>query len=219
MKAISCCADESITDGTTNVFIVASEDMGTYVGYSLLRVKEDSPFLDVRSAVTMDRIETVEIEPGATPPRRVPDGKIAVNLATGTVTEGGMPLPGGATYAVGYPFEAELVTVRPEPSPQETIQFEIKNAKSVEMRTLHGSSYEIRAHAAPEKIPFTRIEAEPSVAEDGSVTLDASDHKTVLQGANSGDGRIRLKHSGIWPMSVLQLSVNYEIQPLSNAAG
>lgn len=218
MKAISCCADESITDGTTNVFLVASEDMGTYMGYSLLRVKEDSPFSNVRSAVTMDRIETVEVEAGETH-RYVPSGKVAVNLATGALIEGGKPLPGGATYAVGYPFEAELVTIRPEPSPQETIQFEIKNAKSVEVRTLHGSSYEIRAHAAPERIPFTRIDAEPTVAADGTVTLDASDHKTVLQGANSGDGRIRLRNAGVWPMSILQLSVNYEIQPLSNAAG
>ena len=218
MKAITCCADESITDGTTNVFLVASEDMGTYMGYSLLRVKEDSPFSDVRSAVTMDRIETVEVEASETH-RYVPSGKVAVNLATGEVIEGGKPLPGGATYAVGYPFEAELVTIRPEPSPQETIQFEIKNAKSVEVRTLHGSSYEIRAHAAPERIPFTRIDAEPTVAADGTVTLDASDHKTVLQGANSGDGRIRLRNAGVWPMSILQLSVNYEIQPLSNAAG
>lgn len=218
MKAISCCADESITDGTTNVFVVAQEDFGTYLGYSLLRVKEDSPFSGIASAVTMDRVERVEIAANATP-HYVPQGKVAVNLATGETVRAGERLPSGATYAIGYPFTAELVTIRPEPSPQETIQFEIKNAKSVEVRTLHGSSYAIRAFAAPDRIPFTAVEAEPTFGADGAIALDASDHKTAIQGANSGDGRIRLKHEGVWPLSILQLSVNYEIQPLSNSAG
>lgn len=126
---------------------------------------------------------------------------------------------GGKLYA-GYPFTAELITIRPEPSPQESIQFEFKNAKTAELRVIDASSFTVKAERAPEKAVYvTEAKLEVETDPDGKIKLQDADIKVNLSGINGNDGRIRLRHDGHWPITVLSVAVNYEIEVLSGSQG
>ena len=66
-----------------------------------------------------------------------------------------------------------------------------------------------------------RPKARPAApaADGGALALDSSDRTVLLSGANSGDGRVEVRSDDAWPLSILSISVNYEIQPLSNSEG
>lgn len=146
------------------------------------------------------------------------EGWVAVDLLTGKIVAKVADLEAGRSYAVGWPIRSELVTVRPEPSPQDTIQFETKNLKNVEVRSIAGGTYTVKSFAAATGVKPTVARATPTV-DAGAVVFVTSDIMTTVMGANTGDGRVQLVHEDIWPMSILQLSANYEIQPLSGSEG
>lgn len=145
-------------------------------------------------------------------------GWVAVDLLTGETAADATRLAAGREYAVGFPIRSELVSVRPEPSPQDTIQFEVKNLKSVEARTIAAGRYTVRSFAAPTGVRATAANA-PVPVSAGAVEIRTVDVATTVMGANTGDGRVQLVHDDVWPMELLQLSANYEIQPLSSSEG
>ena len=147
------------------------------------------------------------------------DGWIAVDALTAQTSESADALADERKYLCGFPFETELATVRPEPAGSGTIQFEIKNANDIEVRTCRSGAW----RAAPigyadHEIYSQRVDFVPE-ADGGALSLDTSDHALVLSGENSGDGRVQIKSDDPWPLNILSLSVNYEIQPLSGSEG
>lgn len=146
------------------------------------------------------------------------EGWIAVDLLTGKVAADAPRLDPDRSYAVGYPIRSELVTVRPEPSPDQTIQFEVKNLKSVEARTIAAGKYAVRSFAAAPGVKATAVTSHVPVS-GGAVELACADVATTVMGSNTGDGRVQLVHEDVWPMELLQLSANYEMQPLSGSEG
>ena len=124
---------------------------------------------------------------------------------------------GGKRYA-GYLYKAEFATVRPEPQGGETIQFEVKNAKDAEVRVLDSGDFRVRAYGVPENMA-TKVSTGAKIADDGSAALATGDFKRVLAGCNNGDGRVVVESETPFPLNILSISVNYEIQPLSGSAG
>jgi hypothetical protein len=124
---------------------------------------------------------------------------------------------GNRRYA-GYAFEAELKTVHPEPQGAETIQFEIKNANDIEVRVLDSGSFTVRS-ADVTKDLATVVHAGEGISDSGSIILSSKDYKSILSGCNSGDGRVCIESKTPFPLNILTLSVNYEIQPLYNSEG
>jgi hypothetical protein len=124
---------------------------------------------------------------------------------------------GGKRYA-GYLYKAQFATVRPEPQGGETIQFEVKNAKDAEVRVLDSGDFRVRAYGVPENMA-TKVSTGAKMADDGSAALATGDFKRVLAGCNNGDGRVVVESETPYPLNILSISVNYEIQPLSGSAG
>ena len=213
LKALYCCADGSVTDGTTDVYILAQDPsvVGT-VSLYLLRVKADETFTDVASAVSMDQMTTVAIANGGSS-RTVTSGFIAVNTTTGAITEAGGAMTAGNTYIYGRPFTATMVTVKPEPNPNETVQFEIKNPTEVELRIAEGSTVKVGQYGLDEAKDRT-VALEPTVDEtDGTIELKTADKATLIHGANNRDGRIRISNSTVWPLTILSMNITYQIEP------
>lgn len=127
---------------------------------------------------------------------------------------------GGARWA-GFVFEAEAQTVRPEPQGggEGTIQFDIKTAKDVEVRVLDSGDFSVRAEGVPDS-QATLVSTGAAVdAGTGAMTLVSKDFKRVIAGNPSGDGRVTVKSATPYPLGILSIAVNYEIQPLSGSAG
>lgn len=118
----------------------------------------------------------------------------------------------------GYPIRATMTTVRPEPQGDGgTIQFEIKNAKDFEARVVDSGNFTVRQANVP-----AALASRAGIAEsfDGSaIRLSSTDVRKTLIGKNGTDGRVTVESDGIWPLNLLSLSVNYEIQPLSGSEG
>jgi len=209
-RGVSC--SKAIVGNTSDTAYLV-ERGGAWLLWS---VRPDLPEMTVAAQCCMDGVRALSGSEAAAQWR---DGWAAVDALTAEVHQSAAGIDGGRDYLCGFPFEAELVTVRPEVPSQGTIQFEVKNANDVEARILDGGSW----RAAPlgyadHPVYSQRVERPPS-AVDGALALDSSDHRLLLTGANSGDGRVQIKSDDPWPLSVLSLSVDYEIQPLSNSEG
>lgn len=182
----------------------------------LWSVRPDLPDLTVAAQACMDGVRVLS---GAEAAAEWQAGWVAVDALTAEVCTSADQTVDGRSYLCGFPFEAELVTVRPEVQSQGTIQFEIKNAKDAEVRVLDSASWRAAPDGyADDPVYAQRVDAAPA-AEDGAIALDSSDHTLLLSGHNTGDGRVQLKSDDPWPLNILSLSVNYEIQPLSNSEG
>lgn len=120
-KALYCCADGSVTDGTTDVYILAQKDNGNLI---LLCVKPDSALQNDESAASLDLIE--KVAKGAS----VPAGYTAVEISD---TE----------KVIGLPFSATFVSVKPEPNGNETVRNEIKNPTEFEVTITEGSDIKV----------------------------------------------------------------------------
>lgn len=119
----------------------------------------------------------------------------------------------------GVTFPAILETMRPEPMGDgSTIQFELKNAKDVEVRVSESGEFTIRAHGVPAEMA---VDSGVRVATLGQGHFDAvtTDVRKVLNGHNQTDGRIVIRSTSDEPLNILSLSTNYEIQPLSGSEG
>ncbi len=125
----------------------------------------------------------------------------------------------GGRRIAGLAYEARMTTMRPEPQgANATIQFEVRNAKDAEVRVLDSGTFTIRAVGVPESLAVDAgIKTE--VGEDGTVGLATADVRKVIAGRNGADGRVEIKSGTPWPLNVLSLSVDYEIQTLSGSEG
>ena len=208
LKALYCCADGSVTNGTTDVYILAEDPSVTdRRALVLLRVKEDAELNTVKNAVSMDQMTNV------TSGGKVPEGFVAVDTLTGEEIQAGASRISGRSYVQGRPFQAKLVTVRPEPNPNETVQFEIKNPTEVEIRIESGSTFKVGQYGLESQKDRT-IRLQPTVSdpETGTLSLPSVDKSACLSGANNRDGRIRLTSESVWPLTVLSMSTTYQIE-------
>lgn len=208
LKALYCCADGSITDGTTDVYILAQDmDVTDSIKLYLLRVKEDADFTDVASAVSLDQMTTTT--PQAT--RAVPTGFVAVDTETAEVISSNGLMTANRTYVLGRPFDARFVSVKPEPNANETVRFEVKNPTEAEVCITEGSSFRIGQYGLPETKDRT-IFADPTVDASGRIQLQTVDKSTIITGANNRDGRMRIVSDGVWPLTILSLSTTYQVE-------
>lgn len=123
----------------------------------------------------------------------------------------------GRTLAY-VPFAAELETVRPEPQGAAgTIQFEVRNAKAAEVRVIDSGSFTVRAVGVPEALAVAS--GTSAAVAGGKVSLCSGDVRKVLAGRNGTDGRVVVRSEDEWPLNLLSLSVDYEIEPLSGSKG
>lgn len=209
LKALYCCADGSVTNGTTDVYILAEDpSVETSRALYLLRVKADSELTSVENAVSMDQM--TRTTSGGT----VPAGFTAVNILTGEEIPAGGARTSGQTYIQGRPFAAKLVTVKPEPNPNETVQFEIKNPTEVEIRIDRGSTLKVgQLGLAAEKDRTIQIAPAVTDTASGALELPTVDKMVTILGSNSRDGRIRITSDSVWPLTILSLSTTYQIEP------
>lgn len=216
-KMMGVASVKSISGNTEDLLMLAERDGA----WALWRWREELPDMTVSARVSMDAVRTMT---GAAAYAAWRTGWIAVDPDT-AVTYGSAAELAAAdgyatrTYIVGWPFAAELSTVRPEPQGQGTIQFELKNAKDVEVRVVESGGWRAGAYGlADHPVYAQRVDAVPT-AEDGAIALDSSDHKLLLSGDNGGDGRVQIRSDAPFPLEILYLAADYEIQPLSDSEG
>ncbi len=202
-KALAVCTDGSMMDGATNAFLL--DDHGHILRFTPVPEIATDP----RQLAAIDC--STEIASGTT----VPTGQIAVSPA-GQVIGPGETAPAGSI--VGIPFESRLVTVRPEPSPQETVQFEIKNPTHVDVRTHSASTFRIGQLGMPRDRDRTVTIAPPSQS-NGKWTAPDADGSANIAGANGRDGRMVLTCDGPWPLTVLSIFTAYQVEKADQNPG
>lgn len=209
LKAVGICTDKAIRGGTTDLYILAADERG---GHSLLRVREDSPAATVEESLCLDAMRTVEVAADATEVPSIPSGMVAYDLADGRKVE---VLEKGYAYAMGYPYEAIFRSVTPEAQGQNTIQFELKGAKSAELRLENASAFKIVPSALEDEsdVNYWTTCGDDVKVVDGKVTYSAQDHFVELAGDANTSGAITIKSDSPWPMSLLSYSINFEFDP------
>ena len=89
------------------------------------------------------------------------------------------------------------------------MQMEIKNATESEVRVADATTFSVKPYGATSgwrevSLPVTR---------DGSgVGLASKDCKKLMTGSNNRDGRIHLKHVEPWPITILSVSMTYQVE-------
>ena len=202
-KALAVCTDGSMVDGATNAFLL--DDHGHILRFTPVPEVATDP----RQLAVIDC--STEIASDET----VPTGQVAVTQA-GLVVGPGETAPAGSV--VGIPFESKLVTVRPEPSPQETVQFEIKNPTHADVRTHSASTFRIGQLGMPRDRDRTIKVAAPSQS-GGRWTAPDADGSANIAGANGRDGRMVLTCDGPWPLTVLSLFAAYQVEKADQNPG
>ncbi len=178
---------KSVANGTTETMLLVQNAGGKW---QMWKVRDDDPAMTAAKQVVLDGLH-VEKD-GA----EVADGEVAVDLGDGT-------------SAHGIPVVSEMVTVRPEAKQGGTLQMELKNATECEVRVANGSTFEMKPYAAKDGWRETALEP----GRDGTkVTLGEADAKRLMTGLNTRDGRIHLRHSAPWPISVLSVSTTYQVE-------
>ena len=241
-NAKAVASNKSVSYGATDVMIVVQQSAEGRTGeWELWRMRTDSPDHDVKKRVCMDGVREYKVinflreANGNVLPlftNAVAAGGVFVEANTGlevtharlterTGSGGPFVIKDNDTVILGYPFEARWASVRPEPQGGGNIQFEVKNAKDMEVRVLDGGAWQAAHYggidAAATYIP-QKVDPGVSVV-DGRVTLDTADHTVLLSGANSGDGRVEIRSTDVWPLTILSVSTNYEIHPVSDSEG
>lgn len=189
---------KAISNNSTEVLLAVERDgvWQLWAERDITTVRNDT--IDASSMLTMDALRTVD--------------------ANASVEEGMTRVTVGDTAYAGYLYDAELVTVRPEPTGAESIQFEVKNAKDVEARVLQSGNFTVRGYGVP-AARETEVETDAAIDANGSMSLASKDFKALLVGDNTGDGRIVLRSTTYYPLTLLSVATNYEIQPLSGSDG
>lgn len=211
LRAVGICTDKAIRGGTTDLYILATDASGVY---SLLRVREDSPAATVEESLCLDAMQIVEVAEDAKEEElpTIPDGMVAYDLADGCNVD---VLGKGHSYAVGYLYTAIFRSVTPEAQGQSTIQFELKGAKSAELRLENASAFEIIPTALERETGanYWTTCGDDVKVEDGKVTYSAQDHFVELAGDANTSGAITIKSDSPWPLSLLSYSINFEFDP------
>lgn len=213
-KCRGIASNKAHADETTHVAMLVEDDNG---GTEVWRIRDDDESNEFSAQLCMDGLRFAqgkEISDAA-----FADGQIVVDLEDGKRISSANSLVADKEYAVGYPFTSTFVSVRPEPQGAETFQWELKNAKKVHIRTLNGSSFRVKEAGMGDDyasiVDIERVIADSEVTQPGLV--DATD--ILLNGENSRDGRIEIKHDGILPLTIESFSVDYETQPLYGSEG
>lgn len=174
-----------VSNGTTETTLLVQRGET----WQMWRVRDDDATATAATQVVLDALHT---EAYADPA----EGEVAVPLGDGT-------------YAHGIPVVSELVTVRPEARQGDTLQMELKNATECEVRVANASTFEMKPYAAKDGWRETTLEPE----RDGTaVSLKEADAKRLMTGMNTRDGRIHLRHSAPWPITVLSVSTTYQVE-------
>jgi len=205
-------SSKALNGNTTDVLLTVRKGSET----ELWTVRPDLPEKTVDAQTCMDRVQRLTAAEAAS---GWVSGWTAVDRATGASVTSAAGLVAGHEYLCGFVFDAEVATVRPEPAGEGTIQFEIKNAKDVEVRCLDGASWKVAPYGLVDHPTYAQKHTFNPTAVDGALTLDGADVRLVLTGKNGGDGRVHLKCTNPYPQSILSVSIDYEIQPMSNQEG
>lgn len=213
-KCRGIASNKAHADETTHVAMLVEKDDGST---EIWRVRDDDESEDLSAQLCMDGLrfalgsELGEAAFGC--------GQIVVDLTTGEIIARVDDLDADREYAVGYPFTSTFVSVRPEPQGSETFQWELKNAKKVNIRTLNGSSFTVKEAGMSDA--YASVVDIERVIENGAVNQPGLVDKfdILLNGENSRDGRIEIKHDGILPLTIESFSIDYETQPLYGSEG
>ena len=212
-KGEDVASSKAIHNATTEILYIVENDGEL----EIWKDRDDIPYRKgaaIADHVALDGAEM--ILPGRFVNETVPEGKVAIDIETARVVPSGETLDENHTYIMGYPFESRLVTIYPEASEKESIQFEIKNATETEVRAIEGSSFTVKPYGTEEK--FARKVELPVTADEEGLKLGDKDAKIVLYGMNTRDGRIELKHSEPWPLNILSVGTTYQIE-IANKGG
>lgn len=185
-KAKQIVTPRCIVDGTTEMMILVKK--GTT--YQLWKVRNDSNEMTAEEQVILD-------------------GMHIESRSTATGDETVVFLRDGR-YAHGYPITSEFVSVRPEPKSGATAQMEIKNATEGEIRVIHATTFEVKPYNI--SMGWRKVVLEPTVANDGALTLQEKDCKRLMTGTNNRDGRFHLRHTETWPITILSVSTTYQVE-------
>jgi hypothetical protein len=205
LKAVGVCTDKAIRNGTTDLYILAKNTSGEHL---LLRVREDAPVDTVEHCLCLDAMRIVE----ATETPILGDGEVAINMETGDAVEAPTT---GSRYAIGYPYAATFRSIPPEAQGESTIQFEIKGAKSIELRLENASKFRVIPSALEHETGanyWTTCGDDVTVSE-GKVTFHQQDHIVDLAGDANTSGAVTIQSDSVWPVSVLSYSINFEFDP------
>lgn len=196
-KARGVATNKSLSNGSTEIMFLVERDGK----FQMWKVRDDIPIRSNNKAIDHICLDAL---------RELGEGETAeADMAVVKIED--------KTYA-GYLFEAELETIRPEPQGGETIQFELKNAKTAEVRVLDSGDFTVKPITASDKYAQA-ASTNAKINDDGTIDLKTTDLTAQLSGDNSGDGRVVIKSKTIYPLNILSVSTNYEIQPLSGSAG
>lgn len=162
-----------------------------------------------------DAGDTTDEEQEPEPVIVVPEGVTCIDLVSGKEFEEGETLEAGRRYAVGYRFEALFRSIHPEMQSEQTMQFELKGLKNLELRLAEAGSCEI-VQTELEDATMNQWVSVPTVltpSENGEIDLP---EKTVVvdaaQRADS-DGRVSIRSRSAYPLHILSFSANYEFDP------
>lgn len=197
----SIACTQAVSNGSSEMLYLVEKDGE----WELWRERDDMPIRDETSGVDptqhlcLDRLR--ELGTGEEPL----EGEYTFTTAD------------GKTYA-GFPFTAILETMPPEPQGSDgTIQMEIKNAKDAEVRVLQSGDFTMRSVTVPDA--YKVAGGVDATLKDGRLYLVSKDVRKLLAGRNGGDGRFHLESTTPFPLNILSLSIDYEIQPLSGSEG
>jgi hypothetical protein len=204
MKALDVVCTKEVRHGNSAVFILAEDTKGVH---HLLRVRDDVEVTSLEDGLCLDNMRTV------TPSEvtGLAEGEIAVDSLDGSIRYKTMLAE--RTYHVGYPFDAIYRSITPEAQGESTIQFELKDAISAELRL---------RNVCPFSVVPTAIEAdarqdvavdERIVVTKGDVTLKQKDVTVELAGHANTSGAVTLKCDAPFPLQLLSVSINYELDP------
>ncbi len=215
-KCRGIASNKAHADETTHVAMLVEHPDG---GTEVWRVRDDDESGDLAAQLCMDGLKFAKGSEIGVAAFDAANGQLVVDLETGLVVGRHEDLAADVEYAIGYPFTSTFVSVRPEPQGAETFQWELKNAKKVNIRTLNGSSFTVKEAGMGDEYA-SKVEIERNIS-NGEITtpglVDATD--ILLNGENSRDGRIEIKHDGILPLTIESFAIDYETQPLYGSEG
>ncbi len=227
---------DSIAD---EVYLLVSRGSNLYIERMRVPISSDTP--TTAQAVAMDACQRLDLgSPSTTltPALAYPTGwpLQVVNLNTGAVQAGTANSNGTVTVAVavqhamiGIPINASMITLYPD-NPQQNIQNIHKNIKTVILRQRRGSDGSITPYngmlpsdvttsplplpgqADNDATPTNAVVVTPgATGADGTVALNTYDVRVPMLGAWSRQGQMNLLHTGVWPMTILELIYNLEL--------
>ncbi len=199
-KFRSVVCTQGITNGSSEILYLVEQNGA----WELWRERDDIPIRDESTGVDpslhlcLDRL------------RELASGEAPVSVEYAFTAN-------GKRYA-GLPFTSILETMPPEPQGSDgTIQMEIKNAKDAEVRVLQSGDFTMRSVSVPDSLKVAG--GVNAALTNGKLYLETKDVHKLLAGRNGSDGRLRLESATPFPLNILSLSINYEIQPLSGSEG